>query len=192
MIKTIEKIPRILDKSNIDNVISDYLSLINEIPLIIQSKDILGFLDEIKRKPLNIGPYPKVTLFEASNRIMTDLTILLGVKELLNGRIKEIQFEKYTVDFGNENVNSNDIIASDNENKLIGEVFNVSKSFFQTKKINSLKKLRKQKEKNEIILLIYNSDAVKETYNPKPMENEFHLPIKIKLTNKEKTCAIKK
>jgi hypothetical protein len=141
----------------------------------------LSFLTDIKRKELNCGPYPNVTLFEAANRIMTDLIILYGVKELLGGKINDLKFDKYKVEFGTENFNENDIFAADDNNILIGEAFNVAKSFFQAKKTKSLHKMRNQNKNNQMLLLLYNSDAVEESYAPKLLKNEFHLPIELKL-----------
>ena len=180
MLKSLTKIPRELDNSNIDKALTDYEVLLNQIPCSIQSDSILNFLTEIKREKLNLGPYPSVTLFEAANRIMTDLIILYGVKKLLSGAIKNIKFDKYIVELGNENNNKNDISAINGNDELIGEVFNVAKSFFQTKKSTALKKMRKGKKEKTKILLIYNSDAVSDTYKPKSQENEFHLKIALK------------
>jgi len=136
----LKNIPRKLNKPNIDKAISDYLEFLSELPLIIQSNDILEFLTKLKRQKLDCGPYPKVTLFEAGNRIMTDLVILFGIKELLDNKVPELNFTEYTVEFGNENNNENDIWASNKDEILIGEAFNVAQSFFQSKKFKSLKK----------------------------------------------------
>ena len=180
MRELLKNIPRKLDNSNIDTAIIDYLELLKELPLIIQANSVLEFLTELKRQKINCGPYPNVTLFEAGNRIMTDLVILFGIKELLNGKIPELKFKEYIVEFGNENNNTNDIYASNKNDILIGEAFNVASSFFQTKKSKSLKKMRGQHGHNNILLL-YNSDAIRNNYNPKIMKNEFHLPVELKV-----------
>lgn len=172
-----QDIPRQLTASNIDQAIASYLNLLQTTPTNIEAKNVLGFLTKIKREKVQSGPYPNVTLFEAANRIMTDLTILYGVKSLFQNTIEEINFDSYTVEFGNENFNDHDILAENKKSKLIGEAFNVAESFFQTKKSSALKKLRQAKLDNEIILIIYNSDAIKKDYLPKKAENEFHLPV---------------
>ncbi len=180
MKKYLTTIPRELNSSNINKAIDDYKKLLNELPYSVESNNAFVFLTKIKREKLNLGPYPNVALFEAANRIMTDLVILYGVKELLSGKIPNVKFEKYTVEFGNENNNSNDIIAYSQNKKLIGEAFNVSKSFFQAKKTSALKKMRKQKTSKSIILLVYNSDATEISYRPKLKKNEFHLKVALK------------
>ncbi len=180
--KDLKYIPRNLNKSNIDQAITDYQSLLDEIPCSIISNNAVELFTKIKREKLNVGPYPNVTLFEAANRVMTDLVTLYGVKKLLEGKINEINFTEYNVEFGNEDNNDNDISASNDEYELIGEAFNVSSSFFQNKKTTALRKMRNQKTnmKNLKRLLIYNSDAVIKEYIPKIKENEFHLTVELK------------
>ncbi|MEQ9426167.1 MAG: hypothetical protein RJQ09_17215 [Cyclobacteriaceae bacterium] len=181
MKKVLSDIPRELSKSNIDLTIEKYLCYLKEVPLTIQAEDILGLLRKIKRTNLKSGPYPDVSLFEAANRIMTDLIILFGVKKLLNGAIDGITFDNYTVELGNEDNNDFDLFANDGDNLLIGEAFNVAKSFFQTKKAKSLKKMRGDKAPNKKLLLIYNADAVEKYYKPKLDSNEYHLAVQLHL-----------
>jgi len=181
MNKNLNFIPRKLNLVNIDKAISDYKDSINSIPFSINSNDILSFLTSIKREKLKVGPYPEVSLFEAANRIMTDLTILFGVKYLLNGAILELDFAEYTVEFGNENKNDHDLMACNGRKRLIGEAFNVSESYFYTKKSFALKKLNKSVETNQIKLLLFNSEAKANHLNPKISENEFHFPVKFTL-----------
>jgi len=177
-------IPRNLNAANIDEAINDYLELLNQIPVSINAGNVLELLSKIKRHKINNGPYPHVTLFEAANRIMTDLTILYGVKDLLNGRLKDLKFDQYKVEFGNENHNDHDIMASNESEELIGEAFNVAETFFQVKKTSSLRKLRKSGGQAKILLLMYNSDAVKDLYKPEILHNEYYLPVKIILPEK--------
>lgn len=170
-------LPRVLNKNNIDHAIGSYRELISSIPFSIESDNIIGFLSKLKRGKLSYGPYPNVTLFEAANRIMTDLTILYGVKDLLNNKIPQICFDNYQVEYGNENYNDHDIMATNGKVTLIGEAFNVAPSFFQGKKSSSLKKLRKNANENTLILLVYNNDAVLDTYRFKKIGNVFHLRV---------------
>ncbi|MDR2515931.1 MAG: hypothetical protein LBC88_00955 [Spirochaetaceae bacterium] len=141
-----------LDRNNIDKTIELYINSLKEMELKISANNIIELLEKLKRENIDKGPYHNITLFEAANRIMSDLVILFGVRNLLDGKYKDVNFSQYIVEYGNENNNEHDIMAEDKKNgiKLIGEAFNVSKSFFQTKKYNSLKKLRKNKSKNII------------------------------------------
>ncbi len=182
--KAIGGLPRILNESNINEVIKDYLKLMDSIPVTVEADTIFELLSKIKRHTIGSGPYPNVSLFEAANRIMTDLTILYGVKELLDGKIPEIRFDEYKVEFGNEHNNEHDIEAADSTKRLVGEAFNVAATFFQTKKAASLKKMREDGDKSKMILLLYNADAVGRSYKPEKVNNEYHLPVAVILPTK--------
>ncbi len=181
--KYLKEIPRRLNASNIDSSIDCYLGMINKLPISVAGDNIIHFLTKVKREETGLNPYFDLTFFEAANRIMTDLTILFGVKKLLVEGINGVKFDDYNVEFGNENKQAHDIMASNAEYELKGEAFNVAKSYFQIKKASALKKLRKTKiePKKSFILLVYNSDAVEVNYSPKFGEDEHHrrvtLPI---------------
>ncbi|MDR2575156.1 MAG: hypothetical protein LBC52_01795 [Treponema sp.] len=170
-----------LNINNIDKNISIYLNSIKEMETSISANNIIKLLKFIKRDDIGKGPYKNVAFFEAANRIMTDLVILYGINDLLNGKYKEINFPEYIVEYGNDHNNDFDITAENNGIKLIGEAFNVSKSFFQGKKSKAIGKLRNYKCKNEklIKILMYNNDAVDVGYNPKPRSNEYHIIVEI-------------
>lgn len=179
MKNNLPEIERELTKNNIDSEINKYNALLKNIPLIFESNNVLTFLMDLKRKKMGTGPYPEISMFEAANRIMTDLTILYGIRELLNDKVPGIKYDLYTVEFGNENINPHDIMAQNSNNILIGEAFNVSESFFHSKKSSSLKKLKETKEKHTQILLLFNEDSLPKNYNTLKGDNEYHLPVKI-------------
>ena len=170
-----------LNINNIEKNISIYLNSIKEMESSISANNIIELLKFIKRDYIGKGPYKNVAFFEAANRIMTDLVILYGINDLLNGKYTEINFPEYVVEYGNDDNNDFDIMAENNGIKLIGEAFNVSKTFFQEKKGKSLKKLRNYKYKNDKIIkiLMYNNDAVNIGYNPRLDNNEYHIIVKI-------------
>ena len=168
-----------LSLNNIDSMIEEYKKSLNEMDSIISGNNIIDFFHVIKRNSIEKGPYPNVTLFEAANRIMSDLVILFGIKKLLNGKYEAIEFTEYHVEYGNSHNSPYDIMAENNKFKLIGEAFNVAPSFFQGKKSMSLAKLRKAKKENTIIVLLYNADAVNKEYRPESMPNEYHIPVEI-------------
>jgi nitrogen fixation protein len=182
-----DTIPRRLNSSNIEKAIKNYLHLLADLPLNIISSDPFDFLKKIKRKPVGTGPYPCVTLFEAANRIMTDLVILVGVRELLRGKIPDLDFDEYIVELGNEDSHENDISATRNGWHLRGEAFNVAESFFQGKKTLMLKKLRKKSTSTDRLLLLFNSEAVSTTYVAKNRINEYYLPVDIECLKEEMT-----
>lgn len=110
--KTLADIPRELNKGNIEEAIKDYKILLQDIPLKIEESNLLDLLIKLKRSEIGKGPYAHVSIFEAANRIMTDLVILFGVKKLLSGEFPKLtMFTNFTVEFGNENKNAHDILS---------------------------------------------------------------------------------
>ncbi len=150
-----------LNQTNIDRMLSDYLRSVNSINLPTPHNDVLGFISSLKREPLSTGPYPNVSLFEASNRILSDLVILFGVRRLLlNQAVGNVRlpFTEYEVALGVKG--GHDLTATARNLHLVGEAFNVAPSFFQQKKSRMIKKLRSQ-ERVDYRLIIFNVDAVK-------------------------------
>ena len=131
---------RTLNRQNIDSVMQEYVSSIEGTRAVISGLTGVKLFQYLKRQQIGAGPYPHVTLFEAANRIMTDLVILRGVKWLLESQA--FPFDEYVVEYGNEDSNDHDITAMKGDKKLLGEAFNIAPSFFQGKKASMLKKLR--------------------------------------------------
>lgn len=148
---------RVLTPSNIEAITVDFHQELTSIGKSIAGLTGLQLLVAIKRFRIGHGPYPDVTLFEAANRIMSDLVILHGVGRLM--RERTFPFEEYTVEFGNENRNGFDIWAQSGPSTLAGEAFNVAPSFFQGKKRTSLKKLREKAAGATYRLIMFNEDA---------------------------------
>lgn len=171
----------ILNISNIDATIRSYLAKVDELEFPELHADKLRFIDIVKRKPLNGGPYPGVSLFEASNRIFSDITALFGIHRLLvDPLINQIRlpFTEYDVALGVEG--GDDISARNGQQSLVGEVFNVAPTFFQTKKAAMLKKLRSNTEA-DFRLVIFNADAVTSpnNYLKKSEPSMLYLPVNI-------------
>lgn len=156
---------RTLTLNNIDAIIQAEYADLSTLGESIHGLTGLPLIRALKRTPLQNGPYPGVTLFEAANRVMTDLVILHGVAGLFREGI--FPFTSYRVEFGHENYNDFDIQASDDNLKLIGEAFNVAPSFFTIKKGSALKKLREKGASANIKVIMVNEDAVNSSYSPK-------------------------
>ena len=171
----------ILTIENISGVIEEYIKSISKIPLSIQADSVLGLLRQLKREKVDYGPYQKLTVFESANRIMTDLTLLFGVKELLQGKYPEIGYDRYTVEYGNENYNDHDIEATSGDLKFCGEVFNVAPSFFNSKRHSAWKKLKNSYDENTQIAIIYNAAALagREYYNPQLLDRQYHILVDV-------------
>lgn len=150
---------RNLTSENIAETIKTYTTLLESLKVESFSENIIGFLHNLKRKKLENGPYREVSLFEAANRIMTDLVILYGIKAMIEDGRADLKFPAYTVEYGNEDEEDHDITATDGNRRLIGEAFNVAPSYFPGKSRSALKKLDNSGASNVVRVLVYNQDA---------------------------------
>lgn len=175
--KCMQQITRTLDASNIDEITNDFSASLALIGNSLQGKTGVPLFMALKREKLNEGPYPDVSLFEAANRIMSDLVILKGIAGLLKNN--QFPFDSYTVEFGNENRNKFDILAEIRSETLVGEAFNVAPSFFQSKKYSVQKKMKQHGEHATYRILMYNEDAVKQNYSPIIEEGFYHVRVSI-------------
>ncbi len=166
---------RTISKDNAADLIINYLTSVEEIKNSLGDHRVLDLLKILKREAIHAGPYPHVTMFEAANRILSDLVILYGVKWLLDKNV--FPFKQYEVEYGNENKNGFDIYADENNKKLIGEAFNVAPSFFQTKKCAMRRKMVESRADFKIIM--FNHDAVRLNYAPKPANNEYFVFVQV-------------
>jgi len=166
---------RTLSRGNVDQILAAYTGSLSSLGESTANLRGLELLKALKRGKARSGPYPDVTLFEAANRIMTDLVILHGVKWLLNHDV--FPFESYDVEWGIEDQRGFDIRAEANGVALIGEAFNVA--HLLGKKNAMLKKLRDAAEKTDYRILMFNADVVGENYAPKPRANEFFVLVDI-------------
>ena len=168
---------RNLTKANVDNLLREYAASVEEVVASIQGLKGLALLESLKREKVKVGPYPHVTLFEAANRIMTDLVIYNGVKWLLDHDV--FPFDSYIVEFGNEDKNGFDLKATSDNASLIGEAFNVAPSFFQGKKTSMLKKLRKDGVNADYRIIMVNHDAVADGYSPIVKPGEYYVFVNV-------------
>jgi hypothetical protein len=169
---------RSISAANVDEVLRAYVASAETVGGSILGLKGIGLLEELKRGRVGAGPYPNVALFEAANRIMTDLVILFGVKWLLKNGV--FPFKTYSVEYGHENNEAHDIMAADGGKVLIGEAFNVARSFFANKKNAAMKKLRGSAVAANYRIILCNQDAVPQGYVPVPREREFFVFVKIR------------
>ena len=167
-----------LNANNIDREIQEYYASIEDLGGLSSYLKGIDFFQHLKREHIGDGPYPDCTVFEAANRIMTDLVILKGVRWLIN--CKEIPFSLFHVEYGNADRNDHDVTAEKDGKRFCGEAFNVAESFFMIKKTSSLKKLRKKSADAKYKFIIVNIEAVKETYRPKANDGEYYLFVDIR------------
>jgi hypothetical protein len=168
-----------LNHSNIQQEIKKYLKNIDAIQFPERKGSNVDHILSLKRDPLGSGPYPTVSLFEASNRLFSDIVILFGVRQiLLNPQIGSIKlpFLQYEVKFGTKG--GFDIEAENGSEKLVGEAFNVARSYFPDK-IRKMRAKLKNENNFDYKILIFNSDAVPDPgyYMQMSLKSMIYLPV---------------
>jgi len=168
-----------LNHANIQQEIQNYLKKIEAIEFPERRGTNIEYMLSLKRGKIHKGPYPKVSIFEASNRIFSDIVILIGIRQiLLNPQLGSIRlpFDQYEVKLGAEN--GFDIEAEKGDEKLIGEAFNVARSFFADKKRKMKAKLTNESN-YDYKILIFNADAVPDPdyYRQISLKSMMYLPV---------------
>jgi hypothetical protein len=148
-----------LSADNIDQMIERHTDSIRALAVPIAQLTGLSLSSSLKRTPARIGPYPRLSLFEAAHRIMSDLVMLHGVKWLLKSRL--FPFEAYRVERGRRGRGSFDVVATnDSGARLVGGALNVSRSFFQRRKRAMLDELAQERRDADFRVLMVNHDAL--------------------------------
>lgn len=161
-----KKVEFLLTKS-LDNISYDDLKEVkdeyfillseNKFPVPDKDSDFYYFIQFYKRKnekePNIIGPYKNITVFEAANRIASDLVIINGLFQLIEEKpyLKEA---KFTLRLGTTHVqNKGDFtihISKDNDQE--GEAFNVAPTFLKVKLYKTRKKWEKDTRLRYILI----------------------------------------
>lgn len=144
-----------------------YFSFLNDnpFPKLPNSGTYFEMIHYLKRKDINnpqkIGPYPNITIFEAANRIASDLVIINGIIQLveINPLLKNASF---TVRLGilHEKDKGDFTIHLENED-FEGEAFNVTPSFLTVKLRNTISKWNKNENKGKLKYILVNEEAFK-------------------------------
>ena len=101
------------------------------------TKDIFQLIQNIKRSPEKIGPYQHMSIFEALNRIGSDLVLLSGAEKLFTS---ENQPQKILLRMGNTKGFDFEVFYKDDE-VVYGEAFNAAESFCKHKMRQAIHKL---------------------------------------------------
>lgn len=130
-----------LSQKDFDNAKRAYLKTLEGYKWEVKKVDsIYDLIDNIKRTPQETGPYQNISVFEALNRIGSDLVLLSGAtklfKEGIGARIPiSIHLKMGTTqgfDFK---------VCFDDEYVIYGEAFNAAKSFCKQKMRQAIHKL---------------------------------------------------
>lgn len=117
------------------DVTEKYKKTLKESNLLFHRKETLDIMLWAKREVISFGPYQKLTFFEISNRIYSDLVLLEAAAKIFEKKnIKSIQ-----LNMGNKGGNDMTVIDESGE-VIVGEAFNSAASFFPIKLRSELQK----------------------------------------------------
>jgi hypothetical protein len=141
---------------------SEYLKLLHENPFPEPPKSgsFHQVITYLKRKDqsqaLKIGAYENITVFEAANRIASDLIIINGLLQLVD---RDIEFKEalFSLRLGTTHeIGKGDFTIHFNGMELEGEAFNVASSFLKPKMRNTI---RKWKGNQQLKYILVNEEA---------------------------------
>jgi hypothetical protein len=170
-------INKIIEPLNLPSIIQlkkEYLQHLAENPFPpLTGGDYRSVLHHLKRKSHKIGPYKDITIFEAANRIASDLTLMEGVIHLFkkspSARVKLRLGTMQAKDKG-------DFTFFDNGKEFQGEAFDVAPSFFTSK---LYKTLHKWEDREDIKYIVFNknvlTDAKCDAYYQKKLTEYPHI-----------------
>jgi len=155
-----ENLQEYLKRASIQRLERKYLTYFKKNPFPnLRHKSIPEILNKLKRLKYNIGPYENITVFEASNRIATDLTLFKGIEKLF--AMNEIPKDsKVLIQLGNMQMKGKgDFSVKGKILDLEGEVFDTAPSFFNNK---LYKVLAKWKDNPNLRFIIFNESVFME------------------------------
>ena len=148
-----------------------YLDALEENPYaMIKHKDIYELITNIKRSPGKIGPYQDISVFEALNRIGSDLVLLSGTTKIFNGDTEINVPAKIQLRMGNTHGFDFEVHTK-SKGKIYGEAFNAAESFCKSKMRDAIHKLMKnnpdKKAKHAIVFINQEVEDIIENYKNK-------------------------
>ena len=181
---------RDIDKLGLETLIANYSNYLicNKFPPILVGKeDAISMIKYLKRKEQTekeqvIGPWKNITVFEAANRIASDLVILNGILQMFNeGKIKDDSL--ITIHLGTSHKQGEGDIIINGEH---GEAFNVAPSFFKVKLRNTIIKWQSENSNSPKLTYIFvNSDVATDKDVDNLLKNKSIQLIKVKDWDKE-------
>jgi hypothetical protein len=146
-------------------------------PEIKSAETIFDLIENVKRSPVEIGPYQKISVFEALNRIGSDLVLLDGTEKIFKEGVEknmptEVLLRMSTIkgyDFE---------VYFENQPTIYGEAFNASPSFCNTKMRQAIDKFIKDGKEAGIVFV---NEEVSDTINKYLNNNRLKTPPDFKL-----------
>lgn len=128
----------------------EYLSFYK--PEIKSAETIFDLIENVKRSPVEIGPYKNISVFEALNRIGSDLVLLDGTEKLFTEGLEKNIPSK--VHLRMSTIKGYDFeVHFEGKDIIYGEAFNASRSFCNTKMRQALDKFIKDEKKVGIVFV---------------------------------------
>jgi hypothetical protein len=155
-----EVFSKVLNKKDFLAAKDLYLKSLEQNPYSMpEAENIYQLLNNVKRNPAVIGPYKDLTVFEALNRIGSDLVLLSGAQQLFDGKVKEIKPDRILLRMGNTGGFDFEVFLKSGE-IIYGEAFNAAPSFCKSKMRQAIKKLMENVDsKSNKALVFANSDV---------------------------------
>jgi hypothetical protein len=131
-------------------------------PEIKSAETIFELIENVKRSPVEIGPYQKISVFEALNRIGSDLVLLDGTEKLFTKEDLEIN-KPSKVLLRMSTIKGYDFeVYFKDQRPIYGEAFNASPSFCNTKMRQAIDKFIKDGKEAGIVFV---NEEVSDTIN---------------------------
>ena len=150
---------------SLQNLRDSYVHLLEEykFPPPPADGNYLEMIPYLKRKdignPFRIGCYENITIFEAANRIASDLVILNGLIQLVQ-KDPTLENARFTVRLGTTHVRrKGDFTIVCEGESFEGEAFNVAPTFLATKLRNTIKKWDKPEHRGKLKYILINDEA---------------------------------
>jgi hypothetical protein len=121
-------------------------------PEIKSAETIFDLIENVKRSPVEIGPYQKISVFEALNRIGSDLVLLDGTEKLFTEGLEKNIPSKVLLRMST--IKGYDFEVHFEDKRIIyGEAFNASLSFCNTKMRQAIDKFIQNGEEAGIVFV---------------------------------------
>lgn len=142
-----------LSKKDFEKAKTAYLKSLKENKYVIKNaKTIYDLIKNTKRSPEKIGPYQHISVFEALNRIGSDLVLLSGATKLFNGELRDISPQKIHLKMGTTHGFDFEVFL-ENGKVIYGEAFNAAESFCKQKMREAIHKLIDNNASDAIVFI---------------------------------------
>jgi hypothetical protein len=146
-------------------------------PEIKSAQTIFDLIENVKRSPVEIGPYQNISVFEALNRIGSDLVLLDGTEKLFKDGVVKNKPSKVLLRMST--IKGYDFeVHFENQPTIYGEAFNASPSFCNTKMRQAIDKFIKDGKEAGIVFV---NEEVSDTINKYLNNNRLKTPPDFKL-----------